>query len=61
MPDKKPTRLILYSDAVGDYDGAYDLVTTEVYDDPAMSLGFHASHWPGEGYRVVELVEGKDE
>ncbi len=61
MPDKykKPIRVILYVDAVGDYTGAYDFVNREVYNDPAFSLGFHPSHWPGEEYTVVELTEEK--
>ena len=52
------SKLILYSGAVGDYDGAYDWVRPEDDSKPEYSVGYHKSHgWPEDSYTVVEVVE----
>lgn len=55
-------RLILRSGAVGDYDGAYDWVRKEDYDNPDYTPGHHKSKsgWPEDSYMVVETVEADE-
>jgi len=48
-------RLVLRSGIAGDYDGAYDWVRDEDYDNPDYALGYHDGGWAGEGYTVVEV------
>jgi hypothetical protein len=54
-------RLVLYKSAVVDFDGAYDWVKAEEYNDPDMALGYHPGIWTGEGYTVVEVEYDPDE
>ena len=50
-------KLILYSGAVGDFDGAYDWVRSGQEHAPENSVGYHAGEWPGESYTVVEIAD----
>ena len=49
-------RLILYSGAVGDFDGAYNWVRPDMENDPDYSVGPHnESGWMEDHYVVVEV------
>ena len=56
----KTARLILYSGIAGDYDGTYEWVPDDEYDNPAHTVGEHSSDWPGEGYEVIEVINQED-